>query len=91
MNALLTLEFWFTYHSSKTKHSDDGEVFQKERKTRKERRKMYLSAIKNLIRNEQNHQCSEHELGKTLGDGEGWGAWLAAVHGVTKSWTQLDE
>ena len=52
---------------------------------------MYLSAIKNLIRNEQNHQCSEHELGKTLGDGEGWGAWLAAVHGVTKSWTQLDE
>ena len=28
-----------------------------------------------------------HELGQTLGDGEGQGAWRAAVHGVTKSQT----
>ena len=70
---MLTPVFWFTYPSSKTKHSDDGEVFQKERKKRKERRKMYLRAIKNSIRNEQNHRCNEHELGKTPGDGEGQG------------------
>ena len=34
---------------------------------------MYLSAIKNSIRNGQNHRCNEHELGKTPGDGEGQG------------------
>ena len=32
-----------------------------------------------------NHQCSGHELGQTLGDGEGQEAWRAAVHEVTKS------
>ena len=32
-----------------------------------------------------------HELGQTSGDGEGcWEVWCAAVHGATKSWTQLD-
>ena len=35
------------------------------------------------------HQCNEHELGKTLGDGEEQGAWCAAVHGVAKSQAQL--
>ena len=30
------------------------------------------------------HQCSEHELGQTPGDGEGE-AWRAVVHGVAKS------
>ena len=34
------------------------------------------------------HRWSSYELGQTLGDGEGWGTWHAAVHGVTKSWTQ---
>ena len=29
---------------------------------------------------------NEHELGQTLGDGEGGEAWHAAVHGVAKSW-----
>ena len=28
-------------------------------------------------------------LGKLWVDGEGWGAWRAAVHGVTKSRTRL--
>jgi len=37
----------------------------------------------------QHHQCNEQELGQTLGDGEGQGAWRAAVHGVAKSQTQL--
>ena len=30
-----------------------------------------------------------HEFEQALGDGEGREAWRAAVHGVTKSWTQL--
>ena len=35
------------------------------------------------------HPCNGHELGQTLGDGEGHGDWHAAVHGVTKSQTRL--
>ena len=31
------------------------------------------------------HRCNEHELGQTLGDGEGQGAWPVAVHWITKS------
>ena len=38
-----------------------------------------------------NHQCSGHELGQTLGDGEDKEAWHAAVHGVAKSRTQLSD
>ena len=30
------------------------------------------------------HQCHEHELGETPGDGEGQGGLDVAVHGVTK-------
>ena len=33
------------------------------------------------------HQFNGHELGQTLGDGEGSEAWHATVHGVLKSWT----
>ena len=36
---------------------------------------------------EWHHWCNGHELGQTLGDGEGREAWGAAVHGVAKSWT----
>ena len=35
------------------------------------------------------HRFNEHELGQTLGGGEGQGGLSAAVHGVAKSWTQL--
>ena len=38
---------------------------------------------------EWHHRCNGHELGQTLGDGEGRGAWHGEVHGVTKSWTWL--
>ena len=31
------------------------------------------------------HQCNGHELGQTLGGGEGQETWHAAVHGVAKS------
>ena len=32
------------------------------------------------------HRCNGHELGQTLGDGEGYReTWHAAVHGVAKS------
>ena len=38
------------------------------------------------------HRCNGHELGQTseemVGDRE---AWNTAVHGVTKSWTQLGD
>ena len=37
----------------------------------------------------RHQQCNEHERGHTLGDGEGQGGGPAAVHGVTKSRTQL--
>ena len=33
------------------------------------------------------HRLNGHELGQTLGDGEGQGSLAAAVHGVTKNWT----
>ena len=33
------------------------------------------------------HQFNGHELGQTLGDGEGQETLALAVHGVTKSWT----
>ena len=33
----------------------------------------------------QHHQCNKHELGQTLGDGEGQGC--AGVHKVAKSQT----
>ena len=35
------------------------------------------------------HRLDGHEFEQALGDGEGREAWRAAVHGVTKSWTQL--
>ena len=34
------------------------------------------------------HQLNGREFEQSLGDGEGQGS-LVAVHGVTKSWTQL--
>ena len=33
------------------------------------------------------HRLNGHEFEQALGDGEGQGAWCAAVPGVTKSWT----
>ena len=35
------------------------------------------------------HQLKGHGFEQTPGDSEGWEAWCAAVHGVTKSWTRL--
>ena len=35
------------------------------------------------------HRLSGHGFGWTLGDGDGQGAWRAAVHGVAKSRTRL--
>ena len=37
------------------------------------------------------HRCNGHELGQTLGDGERRGTWHAAVHGVTKCRTRLED
>ena len=37
------------------------------------------------------HQCKEHELGQTLGDGTGQGGLPCAVLGVAKSQTQLGD
>ena len=37
------------------------------------------------------HQLSGHESEQTLGDGEGRGAWHAAVHAVAKSQTRLND
>ena len=37
------------------------------------------------------HQLNRHGFGWTPGDGDGQGAWRAAVHGVTKSRTQLSD
>ena len=34
---------------------------------------------------------SMDEFEQALGDGKDRGAWCAAVHGVTKSWTQLEQ
>ena len=36
------------------------------------------------------HQLKGYESELTPGDSEGQGAWWAAVHGVEKSWTQLN-
>ena len=36
------------------------------------------------------HQLNGHEFEQTLGDSEGQEAWHAAVHGVAKSRTQLN-
>ena len=35
------------------------------------------------------HQRDGHEFEQALGAGDGQEAWCAAVHGVSKSWTQL--
>ena len=35
------------------------------------------------------HRLDEHEFEQGLGVGDGPGGWCAAVHGVSKSWTQL--
>ena len=35
------------------------------------------------------HQFNGHEFEWTLGVGDGQGGWCAAVHVVTKNWTQL--
>ena len=37
----------------------------------------------------QHHRLSGHESEQTPGDGEGQGAWHAAVHGVTKGQIRL--
>ena len=37
------------------------------------------------------HGFNGHKLGQTPGYGEGQEAWHAAVHGVAKSQTQLDD
>ena len=35
------------------------------------------------------HQLIGHEFEQALEDGKGQGTWYAAVHGVSKNWTQL--
>ena len=35
------------------------------------------------------HRLGGHEFEQTPGDSAGQGAWHAAVHAVTKSWTRL--
>ena len=37
------------------------------------------------------HQLNEHEFEQALGDDEGQEAWRAAVHGVAKSQTRLND
>ena len=37
----------------------------------------------------QHHLLNGHEFEQTAGDSEDRGAWCSAVHGVTKSWTQV--
>ena len=37
------------------------------------------------------HRLNGHEFEQTLGNGEGQGAWHAAVYGVAKSWAQLSD
>ena len=37
------------------------------------------------------HRLNGHEFEQTTGDSEGQGRWCAAVHGVTKSQTQLSD
>ena len=35
------------------------------------------------------HRLDGREFARTLGVGDGQGAWSAAIHGVAKSWTRL--
>ena len=37
------------------------------------------------------HRLDGYEFEQTLGVGDGQEAWCAAVHGVTKIWTQLSD
>ena len=37
------------------------------------------------------HQLQGYEFEHTPGVGDGGEAWRAAIHGVTKSWTQLSD
>ena len=37
------------------------------------------------------HQLNGHEFEQAPGDGEGQGSLAAAVHGVIKSWTRLND
>ena len=37
------------------------------------------------------HRHNGHGFGWTPGAGDGWEAWHAAVHGVSKSWTRLSK
>ena len=37
------------------------------------------------------HRLDGHRFGWTPGIGDGWEAWHATVHGVTKSWTRLSD
>ena len=37
------------------------------------------------------HRLTGHEFEQALGDGKGQGSLHAAVHGVAKSWTQLND
>ena len=37
------------------------------------------------------HRLNGHEFEQALGVGDDREAWRAAVHGVTKSWTQLSD
>ena len=37
------------------------------------------------------HRLNGHEFEQASGVGDGQGAWVAAIHRVTKSWTQLSE
>ena len=37
------------------------------------------------------HQLNGHEFEQALGDVKDKEPWRAAVHGVTKSWTQLSD
>ena len=46
-----------------------------------------LGKVEGKTRRGWHHQCSEHQLGQTLGDGEGQGGLASAVHGVMKSQT----
>ena len=37
------------------------------------------------------HWCNGHEFEQAPGEGEGQGAWHAAVHGIIKSWIRPDD
>ena len=55
---------------------------------------MKLVGIKQYTEDEKvgwHHQFNGHEFEQALGDGEGQGTWRAAVHGVAKSQTRLND